>query len=190
MKKRKFRISDLITTSRIILVTLFAVILSSTPEIFGLIPGLIIIIAIFLTDTLDGIVARKLKEESRFGAFYDIVGDRIAEIVMIVPFVYLHLINPLPLYYFVVKGFLVEYQRLIGFADSGKAPFDQVKQKILRFLLKSPFMRQLYSVSKISMICLFYMLIFRDDGDVRYISGFVTILTIAISLVRTIPVFV
>lgn len=190
MKKRKVRISDLITTSRVIFVSGFVIALSLRPEVFGLIPGLIIIVLIFLTDTLDGIVARRLNEESKFGPFYDIVGDRIAEITMLIPFVYLRITSPIPLLYFVVKGFLVGYQRLQGFVQSGKQPFDQVNGKLLKFILKSPFMRQLYSVAKISMICLMYILIFRDTPDVRIITNSVTVITMVLSLVRTIPVFI
>ncbi|MBU0976087.1 MAG: CDP-alcohol phosphatidyltransferase family protein [Patescibacteria group bacterium] len=189
MIKRKVRISDLVTTSRILFVSLFALVLSSHPRLFGLPLGLFIIIVIFLTDTLDGIVARKLREESKFEPFYDIVGDRIAEITMIIPFVYLGIVNPIPLLYFVVKGFLVGYQRLQGFVGSGNQPFDQAKGRLLTFILKSPLMRQVYSISKISMICLFYVLIFKDSNDIRILSGAATFITIFLSLVRTVPVF-
>jgi CDP-diacylglycerol--glycerol-3-phosphate 3-phosphatidyltransferase len=189
MKGSRIRISDLVTTTRIVLVSIFAVIVSYRQEFFGEILGVILILVMILTDTLDGIIARKFDESSEFGAFYDIVGDRIAEIVLLIPFVYLNLVSPIVIIYFIVKGFLVDYQRLYRYVQTREAPFKQLHGKASKFLIASPFMRQLYLISKIAMIIIFYLRIFSDSEFVTDFSHIIPWLTIFISLLRTVPVF-
>lgn len=187
--KRKVRISDLITTSRVIGVTIFSLIISYRPEFFGLIPGIVLILVIILTDFLDGMMARKLKETSEFGAFYDIVGDRITEIVMLLPYVYLGIASPIFPMYFVVKGFLVDYQRLYRYVRMRKSPFKQVRDKLSKFLVASPYIRSTYLISKIAMIILFYMRIFKESENLEFISIAVAVLAVVISISRTVPAF-
>jgi phosphatidylglycerophosphate synthase len=185
----KIRISDMVTTSRIVLIAVIVAVLSISPKTFGLFPGLIIILFTFLTDTLDGIVARALKEESKMGAFYDIVGDRIFETAMLVPFVYMQIASPFILIYFVIKNFLIDFQRFMEFAGSNKVPFKQLNSPLPKFLVSSPIMRSSYSVSKILMILSFYSLIFVDREELKIFAIVMSVITIVVSLLRAIPPF-
>lgn len=187
--KKTFRYSDLVTTSRIILVGLFALVISFQPKTFGLIPGLILVLFIFLTDSLDGLIARKFNEKSEFGPFYDIVGDRVAEVAILIPFIYLRITTPIPLLYLLTRGYLVDYRRMYQYVLSKKAPFKQLKTKWASFLISSPFMRQIYLFSKILMAEVFYALIFLDDPTLRTVGDVIPFVVIAISLARTIPVY-
>lgn len=189
-EKIPFRLSDAFTTLRIFGVAAVALIISSRPEFFGLIPGLFLIIFIFFTDTFDGIIARKFNEESEFGPFYDITGDRVAEIVFLVPFVYLNITQPYILIFFVVKGFLIDYRRFWKYVKERQPPFKQLKSPISKFLVGSPIMRQLIQASKIGMVCAFYATIFIDSQTLDIVVMYIPIFTIIISLFRTIPPYV
>lgn len=186
---KKFRLSDLITNSRIIGVGIFAIVVSYYPNFFGLVPGILIILLLILTDSLDGIVARKFDEESEFGSFYDIVGDRIAEIVFLLPYLKLDIISTVFPMYFIIKGFLVDYQRMYRYVRLGKVPFKQVKSKLSKFLVSSRIMRSSYGFLKTLMIVLFYVNIFKTGELFSKSATIVAIVTIVVSLFRTIPVF-
>ncbi len=190
MKLQNIRYSDLITTSRVFLVAIFAGILSFEPEVFKFIPGILLIAFIFFTDTLDGIVARKWKENSKFGAFYDIVGDRITEVTLLIPFTYLNIASPLILIYFVVKNFLIDYIRFKKFVQSDSVPFKQLNNKINSFLVSSRFMRASYGTSKMAMIFVFYSQIFYAQDWLNEFSTVVAIFTVAISFLRSAPSFI
>lgn len=187
--KPKFKVSDFVTSSRILFVALFVITLIFSKTFFGLIFGAILILVIFLTDSLDGYIARRLKEASKLGAFYDIVGDRIAETALLIPFVYFGIASPLILIYYVLKNFLVDYHRFTEFIVTSDVPFDQVKNKLGKFLLKSGYMRSSYVILKIAMVELFYFVIFITDDRLRLASVIVGWLTVIISILRTLPSF-
>jgi len=93
--KEKLRLSNAISSVRVVLVAIFGAFWCFEPQIVGFIPGILLIAFIFFTDTLDGMVARYKKETSVMGSFYDIVGDRVTETGLLIPFVYLHIASPL-----------------------------------------------------------------------------------------------
>lgn len=186
----KLRYSDLMTTTRILAVGVFALVVSMNPTLLGLWPGLVILGLIFLTDGLDGQIARRFDGESKFGAFYDIVGDRVAETVLLIPFVFLQIAHPIVLIYFVTKDFLVDYKRMTTFIESEDVPFKQVKGPIAEFLTASRPMRFFYAVIKLVMIALFYVLIFDSRPELVSLASVIAMVTVITSLLRTIPSFV
>jgi CDP-diacylglycerol---glycerol-3-phosphate 3-phosphatidyltransferase len=185
---RKIRYSDLTSTLRIIFVCLFAAIISINQIFFGLQLGVLIIILIFLSDGLDGWLARKFDKQSRFGSFYDITADRITETVLLVPFVYLQIAHPLVLIFFIAKGFVVDYIRLKQFSLSKDVPFGQVQNPINKFLVSSRFMRFGYGFLKLLMIIIFYTAIFWVDFDKNLIY-LVSLATVIFAMLRTVPIF-
>lgn len=101
---------------------------------------------VIILDGLDGIIARKFKLESDFGAFFDIACDRINELIYISLFVTLKWIPFWILVVFLVRGILVDGIR--GFATKeGKTAFGKksmMNTKIGLFLTSSRFMRFSY----------------------------------------------
>ncbi|KXK25894.1 MAG: CDP-diacylglycerol--glycerol-3-phosphate 3-phosphatidyltransferase [candidate division WS6 bacterium OLB20] len=189
--KSKIRYSDLMTTARIISVAIFAVYVSAFPTGLGLIPGLVILALIFLTDGLDGQIARRIDGESKLGAFYDIVGDRIAETVLLVPFVFnQHPGAMIALVYFIVKDFLVDFRRMATFMDSSDVPFKQVSGRLAEFITAGRFMRSFYAVIKLVMIGIFYVWLFDPSEELTALSMAVMIITLIVSFVRTVPSFI
>ena len=72
----KFRIPNLLTIGRIIIVPIF-VLTFFLPGFFGdLIPFFLFVLASF-TDYLDGLLARIFKEESKLGEMLDPIADKI-----------------------------------------------------------------------------------------------------------------
>jgi phosphatidylglycerophosphate synthase len=55
-------------------------------------PAAIVILFVFFLDLLDGYVARRFNEETRFGENVDEIGDRIVENVLFITFAYLQYI--------------------------------------------------------------------------------------------------
>jgi phosphatidylglycerophosphate synthase len=105
-----------------------------------------------LLDTLDGYVARKTQMTSFVGSVLDIAADRAYELVLWVTFVSLHLIPVAIPIIVILRTTLTDAFRSIG-AREGIPPLDQVKSGVGRFLVRSPWMRTLYGLSKILAFC-------------------------------------
>ena len=105
------------------------------------------IIAIFLMDTLDGWVARKLGEASLLGSVLDIATDRTLEYVLWVVYAQLGLISILVPIIVIIRGTSVDAIRSVGM-KSGLSPFDQIQSPINKFLVSSRFMRAFYGTVK------------------------------------------
>lgn len=181
----KYRISDIFTTSRIILVCIIAGLLSFYPQSLGLF-GYPLIIAIFLTDLFDGWFARKFDKPDSNGAFYDITADRITEIVLLIPFVFNNVASPLLIVYFVAKGFVVDHVRMRKYIATKKVPYEQSNGWIFS-LVKSRFMRALYGTMKVVMILLFYSRLVYPELVSQPVADIVAIITLIISVIRTVP---
>lgn len=105
------------------------------------------IIAIFLMDTLDGWVARKLGEASLLGSVLDIATDRTLEYVLWVVYAQLGLISILVPIIVIIRGTSVDAIRSVGMKN-GVSAFDQIQSPINKFLVSSRFMRAFYGTVK------------------------------------------
>ena len=106
------------------------------------------IFIIFLLDTVDGIVARKLGETSTFGAVFDIAADRVVENVF---WIYFAVIDLIPVWMpiaVVSRGFLIDGIRSIALTD-GKTAFEMMTIPWTRALTSSRFSRFLYGFTKV-----------------------------------------
>jgi CDP-diacylglycerol--glycerol-3-phosphate 3-phosphatidyltransferase len=108
------------------------------------IPALVVLI---LMDTLDGVVARKRGEVSLLGSILDIAIDRTVEITLWVAFAHLGLVSVVIPLLVIARGTLVDAIRAAGMT-SGLPPFKQVRSKVAKFLVSSPFMRTSYGIAK------------------------------------------
>ncbi len=188
--KKYFRWADFITTLRIILGIIFVMVLMYFPNKLNIWLSIIIISIIFAMDGLDGIFARHFDKPSKTGGFYDIVGDRIIEIILQIPFVYLRILNPVVLLYYVVKDFVVDYIRTANLVHTmtTKAPFDQLKRKVSIFLIKSRFMRFSYALAK--MLMFIFLIIALYNSSWISFANYFAYFTVFLSLLRSIPVVI
>lgn len=99
-----------------------------------------LIIINILLDGLDGIVARIHKEDTVFGALFDIAADRIIEITL---WMILAKLNIVPIWIaliYLTRGILVDSLRA-PHARQGNMPFSIVKTHLGKFLVASRTMR-------------------------------------------------
>ncbi|MBI2996719.1 MAG: CDP-alcohol phosphatidyltransferase family protein [Candidatus Melainabacteria bacterium] len=118
---------------------------------------------IILLDGIDGIIARALKAETDFGAFFDIACDRIVELVYIGLFVALRWIPFWILVVFLVRGILVDGIRGLA-TKEGKTAFGKksmMKSKVGYFLTSSRFMR--FSYGGIKAIAFAFMFLVQSS---------------------------
>jgi CDP-diacylglycerol--glycerol-3-phosphate 3-phosphatidyltransferase len=112
-----------------------------------------LIVVLILLDTVDGVVARALKQESLVGSVLDIAADRTVELVMWVAFADLDLIPVVVALVVIARGVFVDAVRSVAPAR-GLTPFGLMHSRIGRFLVKSPWLRTPYGVAKASVFCL------------------------------------
>jgi len=135
-----------ITFGRCLLLLVLVCIVYWAPPHVQLLNAPLVILMISL-DGLDGYVARKLGEESVFGATFDIAADRIVENVLWVVLAHLGLIGVWVPLLFIVRGNLVDAIRSKG-AAKGTAAFDMLQSRIAQFLVSGRFMRAFYAAVK------------------------------------------
>ena len=151
-------------------------------------------IFIIVLDGVDGIIARQLKSESDFGAFFDIACDRIVELIYLSLFVALQWIPFGILAIFLVRGILVDGIR--GFASKeGKTPFGEIGKKSMmetklgHFLTSSRFMRASYGLIKTAAFALMFLVksIYPEYIDIEM---FLIYLMTFYCVIRGVPVLI
>jgi CDP-diacylglycerol--glycerol-3-phosphate 3-phosphatidyltransferase len=105
--------ANLITVSR--LIVLFIVIwMIYVGNVYVIEACMVLVIAVFASDGLDGWVARKRDSTSPFGAVFDIAGDRVVENALWIVFADLDLIPVWIPLMVVTRGFLVDGLRSLS----------------------------------------------------------------------------
>ncbi len=144
--------ANLITLSRLLLL-IVVVILAYQPPSFWQLLNVLLLILVFVTDGLDGYVARKRNETSLFGAMFDIAGDRIVELSMWIVFADLDLVPIWVPLVFVIRGVIVDTIRAGMARETGQQPFEMLKGPVGRWLVAGKFMRIFYAVLKAVVFC-------------------------------------
>lgn len=139
--------ANLITLSRLVLL-LFVVWLAYQPMSAWHFASFFLIILIFVTDGLDGYIARKRNETSLFGALFDIAGDRVVELTLWVVAADLDLIPIWVPLVFIIRGVVVDTIRSSSSISRGVAPFALMQSAVGKFLVSGKFMRIFYAVIK------------------------------------------
>lgn len=107
-------------------------------------------VVVIAMDALDGYLARKLNEASKFGAVVDILGDRIVEQAYWVAFVTLGWLPMWVALTVIVRGIVVDGLRSMaleqGFTAFGSSSMQQ--SPLGRLLVSSNFSRTTYAVCK------------------------------------------
>lgn len=149
--------ANLITLSRLLLLVVVVAIAYQPPSFYQLI-DVPLLILVFVTDGLDGYVARRRGEESLFGAMFDIAGDRIVELTMWIVLADLDLVPVWVPLVFVVRGTIVDSIRASQTTHRGQSPFAMMETPLGRWLVAGKFMRIFYSVLKAHAFCWLLMI--------------------------------
>jgi len=138
------QMANLITVARLLLLFVVVGMVVAAPVDLAAV-SMVLIVVVFAGDGLDGWVARKRNSASRFGAVFDIAGDRMVEQVLWIVFAYLRAV---PLW--VVRGGLVDALRSLSYAE-GMTAFGEktmMRSALSRWLTAGRFMRGLYGYAK------------------------------------------
>ena len=103
---------------------------------------------VFISDGLDGWVARRRGEESLFGALFDIAVDRIVELTLWIVLADLDLIPIWIPIVFVIRGVLVDAIRASQVQADRRGPFSLLNSPTARWLVAGRFMRGFYATIK------------------------------------------
>lgn len=144
--------ANLVTLSRLVLL-LLVVWLAYQPMSAWHFASFFLIILIFVSDGLDGYIARKRNETSLFGALFDIAGDRVVELTLWVVAADLDLIPIWVPLVFIIRGVVVDTIRSSNSVSRGVAPFALMQSAIGKFLVSGRFMRIFYAVVKACAFC-------------------------------------
>lgn len=134
------------------------------------------IASVFLTlfvivlDGLDGIVARTLNEQSKFGSVFDILGDRVVENLYWIAFALIGWVGAWVPMVVVARGILTDGFRSIalskGYTAFGESTM--MKNKFCHFLTASRFSRAVYGIAK---TLVFLILIIAYIPNFEYYDG-------------------
>lgn len=144
--------ANLITLSRLLLLILVVAIAYQPPSPWQLL-NVPLLILVFVTDGLDGYVARRRNETSLFGAMFDIAGDRIVELTMWIILADLDMVPIWVPLVFVIRGVVVDTIRASGAREEGQSPFAMMESALGRWLVAGQFMRIFYAVLKAVAFC-------------------------------------
>ena len=159
---------------------------------------------IFAGDGIDGWVARRTGTTSKFGAVFDIAGDRIVENALWVVFAELQLIPVWIPIMVLTRSFVVDGIRSIGLAE-GKTPFgknNMMRSAFTEWLTAGRFMRILYGYAKaIGFLFLTGLEGYRHHNEpdsliykayshewLRWIGWSCVVLSVTLTIVRGLPV--
>jgi CDP-diacylglycerol--glycerol-3-phosphate 3-phosphatidyltransferase len=144
--------ANLVTLSRLVMV-LLVVWLARQPPSAWQFANFWLVALIFITDALDGYIARKRRETSLFGALFDIAGDRIAELTLWIVAAVLELVPIWVPVVFVVRGVIVDTIRSSQTQAFAMAPFSMMESPLGKWLVAGRFMRGFYAVAKACAFC-------------------------------------
>lgn len=144
--------ANLLTLSRLILLLVVAW-LFYVPSPAWQFVSFVLIILIFVSDGLDGYVARKRNETSLFGALFDIAGDRVVELTLWIVAADNDLVPIWVPLVFIIRGVVVDTIRSSYSMAEGTAPFALMRSPLGKLLVASRFMRGFYATIKACAFC-------------------------------------
>ena len=152
--------------------------------------ALLLTILAFSLDGVDGYIARKFHEESKFGALLDIMGDRIVENTYWVLFAVMGWISIMFPLIALTRGFITDTIRSAAM-EKGFTPFGMQVNPICKFITGSKLMRISYAVAKV----MAFILIIAAKipacpyQDIVWTTGYwAAVFAIVFCVVRAIPV--
>jgi CDP-diacylglycerol---glycerol-3-phosphate 3-phosphatidyltransferase len=189
--------ANLITLGRLVLLIVVVAIAYQPAGLLQLL-DVPLLILVFVSDGLDGYVARKRNETSQFGAMFDIAGDRIVELTMWIVLADLALVPIWVPLVFVVRGTIVDAIRASQAKGRRESPFALMESRLGRWLVAGQFMRVVYAVVKATAFCWLLLLqplpvlapeLWADFGTIGTTIGRgLVLIAVVLCLVRGLPV--
>ncbi len=139
--------ANLVTLSRLVLLLIVAWFYYLPPSPWHFLSFLFTIL-IFVSDGIDGYIARKRNETSLFGALFDIAGDRIVELTLWIVAADNGLVPIWVPLVFIFRGVIVDTIRSSNAVAQGKVPFAVMTSPLGKFIVASKFMRGFYAAVK------------------------------------------
>lgn len=190
--------ANLITLSRLLLLIVVVAIAYQPDHPWWQLANVPLLIFLFVTDGLDGWIARRRNETSVFGAMFDIAGDRIVELTMWIVLADLDLVPIWVPLVFVIRGTVVDTIRANQVTTEHDAPFSMIRSPVGQWLVAGRFMRGFYAVLKATAFCWLLLLqplptlvpaIWNDWSTVLETVGVALVyLSVLICLLRGLPV--
>ena len=154
--------------------------------------ALVLTIIAFSLDGVDGWIARKFNEVSKFGALLDIMGDRIVENTYWVLFAVMGWLNILFPLIALTRGFITDTIRSAAM-EKGLTPFGMQVNPICKWITGSKFMRITYAVAK---VLAFVLIVASQIPDIAYgdviweFAYWTAVLAIVLCVIRGLPVMI
>ena len=191
--------ANLITLSRLLLLlVVILIIYFGSPQ--AQLINIFLLILVFVSDGVDGYVARRLHEESMFGAIFDIAADRIVELCLWIVFAH---IGALPVWIplvFVARGIMTDAIRTAETEKKHQTPFATMRSAIGKTLVAGRFMRAFYAVLKAVAFCVLLLAIplptlspvlWADYGGLVHGAGLMlAYASVLICILRGLPVII
>ena len=158
--------ANLLTILRMILAVLaIQFLFSGNPSLC--ITSVFLTLFVIVLDGLDGIVARALNEQSKFGSVFDILGDRVVENLYWIAFAVIGWVGVWVPMVVVTRGILTDGLRSIALSQGYTAfgSSTMMHNKFCHFLTASRFSRAVYGVAK---TLVFLMLIIAYCPNLEY----------------------
>ena len=140
----------------------------------------------FLMDYFDGYFARKLNMTTQIGSFFDLMGDRITEIVLWLFFFYLKMVPWWVPTIIILRGFFSDWTRFRA-KKSGKTVYGMMESPICKFLVCSRIMRGFYGSMKMILFTLLSIQ-FVFSAGLENMIFYLTISVVIVNLIRGLPV--
>jgi CDP-diacylglycerol--glycerol-3-phosphate 3-phosphatidyltransferase len=189
--------ANLVTLSRLLLL-LLVVWLFYQPLTRWSFASFFLIVYIFVSDGLDGYIARKRNETSLFGALFDIAGDRIVELTLWIVAADVDLVPIWVPLVFIIRGVIVDTIRASDAVAKGVAPFALMRSPLGKFIVAGKFVRASYAVAKAAAFAglalqapfpaLLPELWARVGGVVTALTYFFVYLSVVLCIARGLPV--
>ena len=147
------------------------------------------LVVMLLMDKLDGYLARRLNQGTKFGCIFDIVGDRITELTFWIVFADLKLIPVWVPIIVLTRGVLTDSIRSHALSMD-KTPFGEesmMKSRLTEFIVGSDFMRAIANVKIVAFILLILATVHPQLLEPGLI---VTYASVLVNLLRGIPVII
>lgn len=187
-------VANLITVLRFPLLVVIVLLLYSGGTV-GPLVGAPLIVALILMDSLDGIVARRRREQTLIGGALDIAADRAVEVVLWVAYAQLRLILVAIPLTVVIRGALVDSIRNVAL-QHGQSAHSMMHSSWGRWLVNSRPMRSSYGVVKAAAFTLLALALGLQTGghaawySVWIVASVVSWIAVVLCIVRGLPVLI
>jgi CDP-diacylglycerol--glycerol-3-phosphate 3-phosphatidyltransferase len=144
--------ANLITLARLLLLVV-VVFIAYRPYSYWHFVNVALLIVVFVSDGIDGYVARKRNETSVFGAMFDIASDRMTELTIWIVLVDLDIVAVWVPLVFIIRGTIVDTIRASQVTTEKNAPFTMLHTAAGKWLVAGKFMRAFYAALKATTFC-------------------------------------